>query len=365
LEAFSRSLLLVAEHTWGMDIKTYLADFGNYSRERFEAAKEQTNFKMVAASWAEQRDYIAQAVRALGDSSFSEEARSKLSAIEPALLGKAGFEAVEDIDRTFATTHFSLRFDSASGAIAYLFDHAKEKNWADGDHLLGLVRYQTFSEADYRRFLDQYLASWPEWAEPDFSKPGLASADGDSKWWYPSLSRLLWREDEQGQHFLLEMNLPVESNLRCGAPELITLALDLPDREPSLFFDLQWFQKPANRQPEAVWFSFCPLVNQSGNWMMEKMGKWISPLDVIHNGNRKLHAVESGVLSLDGKRRFFIETLDAPLVAPGEPSLLNFNNEQPALVKGWHFNLYNNVWGTNFPMWYGEDGRFRFVIRLG
>lgn len=29
-----------------------------------------------------------------------------------------------------------------------------------------------------------------------------------------------------------------------------------------------------------------------------------------------------------------------------------------------HINLRNNVWGTNFPMWYGEDARFRFVWRL-
>ena len=27
-----------------------------------------------------------------------------------------------------------------------------------------------------------------------------------------------------------------------------------------------------------------------------------------------------------------------------------------------HVNLYNNVWGTNFPMWYEEDARFRFVL---
>ncbi len=59
------------------------------------------------------------------------------------------------------------------------------------------------------------------------------------------------------------------------------------------------------------------------------------------------------------------ETLDAPLVAPGEPSLLNFSNRQPPLRQGVHFNLYNNVWGTNFPMWYGEDARFRFVLRFG
>ncbi len=53
-----------------------------------------------------------------------------------------------------------------------------------------------------------------------------------------------------------------------------------------------------------------------------------------------------------------------PLVAPGAPSLLNFKHTQPALEQGFHFNLYNNVWGTNFPMWYDEDARFRFVVRV-
>ena len=33
--------------------------------------------------------------------------------------------------------------------------------------------------------------------------------------------------------------------------------------------------------------------------------------------------------------------------------------------KGMHFLLYDNVWGTNFPMWFGEDARFRFVLRVG
>ena len=95
------------------------------------------------------------------------------------------------------------------------------------------------------------------------------------------------------------------------------------------------------------------------------MGKWISPLEVVRNGSRKLHAVGRGLLYRDDERELAIETLDAPLVAPGEPSLLDFNNTQPPLEKGWHLNLYNNVWGTNFPMWYDEDARFRFDLRFG
>ncbi len=39
LAAADRRLLLVAEHTWGLDEKTHLADYVNYSRPDFEAAR--------------------------------------------------------------------------------------------------------------------------------------------------------------------------------------------------------------------------------------------------------------------------------------------------------------------------------------
>ena len=29
-----------------------------------------------------------------------------------------------------------------------------------------------------------------------------------------------------------------------------------------------------------------------------------------------------------------------------------------------HFNLFNNIWNTNFPMWYEDDARFRFVLSV-
>jgi hypothetical protein len=96
--------------------------------------------------------------------------------------------------------------------------------------------------------------------------------------------------------------------------------------------------------------------------MLDKMGATISPLEVVRNGNRRLHAVDRCVKYVGDEGAFRIISLDAPLVAPGEPVLLNFDSRQPPLKNGMHFNLYNNIWGTNFPMWYEEDARFRFQL---
>ena len=98
---------------------------------------------------------------------------------------------------------------------------------------------------------------------------------------------------------------------------------------------------------------------------MEKLGQAVSPLEVIRDGNKKLHAVGRGVNYTDAGGRLALISLDAPLMAPGERSLINFNNRQPALSHGMHFLLYDNQWGTNFRMWYDEDARFRFRIEVG
>jgi hypothetical protein len=138
----------------------------------------------------------------------------------------------------------------------------------------------------------------------------------------------------------------------------------MPESSREIHIDLQWFGKNACRLPEAIWYSMVPKTSTKADWKMDKLGREISPLEVVSLGNRHLHAVNKGISCKDDALGLEIKTMDAQLVAPGKPSLLNFSNELPDLAGGMHFNLYNNIWGTNFPMWYDEDARFRFVVRV-
>ena len=52
------------------------------------------------------------------------------------------------------------------------------------------------------------------------------------------------------------------------------------------------------------------------------------------------------------------------LIAPGRPSLAQFTNEVPDSRAGLHVCLFNNLWGTNFPQWNGDDLRFRFRLTM-
>jgi hypothetical protein len=115
--------------------------------------------------------------------------------------------------------------------------------------------------------------------------------------------------------------------------------------------------------PEAIWLTFNPIARDSHAWTLEKSGEAVSPFDVVTSGNRHMHALSKGFSYKQGKDAFAVETLDAPLVAVGNKTPLGFTKAQPDLSKGIHCNLFNNAWGTNYLMWYGEDMRYRFILR--
>ncbi len=368
LIAFANKLMLVPEHTWGMDEKVHLKDYTHYDRQSFDKAQLTPAFQRFAASWAEQRAYLDEAIAALGKSKLAAEAVKRLNAIQPARPDTSEFKKVQVGGKHFNTPHFEIGFDNDAGAINHLVDKRTGRHWAAANQVLGLLRYQTFSEADYARYWKHYIINKQAtriWSWDDNMKPGMEASHAESRFWLPTLSTLHIHQQDTATTFLAELKFDAEAVTKYGCPKVVFVRVTLPANQPVIEIDLQWFEKAANRLPEALWFSFNPLTRAGGTWHMDKLGTNISPLEVIRSGNRKLHAVESDVWYEDKRSQFHIETLDAPLVAPDEPSLLNFNNRQPRMQNGMHFNLYNNVWGTNFPMWYGEDSRFRFRLTLG
>jgi hypothetical protein len=175
------------------------------------------------------------------------------------------------------------------------------------------------------------------------------------------LESLATRENAQSLEFLLDLKLPIEA-YQYGCPERATVQLTFNDNEPTIDCILQWFDKPACRLPEAMWFSFSPQGCSPTGWEMDVIDQKISPLDVVSKGWRNLWAVHDGVYYTDAHGSFNIQTLDAPLIAPGEPGLMAFTDRIPDLTGGMHINLYNNQWATNYPAWYDENGRFRFKL---
>ena len=358
-----RHVLLEAEHTWGADTKTWL-DFDHYTPHDLAEMLDTKNYKVTEFSWAEKRQDLFEGIASL-PAPLREEALTavgNLAAKEPQLLHPSPLPTGQAIE----TAHFTLRLDPATGAIVGLRNKTSGRDWASADHPLALFSYQTLSQQDYANFISSYLIIAADWAMKDFGKPNIEHFGAQSQTWVASLAEVHAEEDRTGHRLLARLEIRDPQALQSGRasfPEKIYVELLLPSSDPIVNLNFYWFGKPATRLPEALWLTFNPVVPSQHGWMLDKSGEQISPFDVAIAGGRHMHAVSTGFSYLDEKESLVIETLDAPLVAIGEKSPLNFSRSQPDLSGGIHCNLFNNAWGTNYIMWFGEDMRFRFVLR--
>ncbi|MBO4283306.1 MAG: hypothetical protein J5958_01660, partial [Clostridia bacterium] len=200
------------------------------------------------------------------------------------------------------------------------------------------ISWQLFDHSDYERYKRDYMRCFLDWAIWDFTKVGLP----DYKGFTATAKVVAAYEMDDARAYRLTFAEPIAEEY--GLPELFLL---LDGNQVTL----KWFGKKATRYPQACWFK-CKGLREE--WEIGKMGQWIRPGEMI--GSPLITAVDAGVKNGD----VLIRPLDSALVAPFGRRLLQYG------VKGaqqdLYFNLYNNIWNTNFPMWYEGDGVARFAV---
>ncbi len=347
------NLLFVPEHTWGLDEKTHLKENKNYIRPLFDRVRNNYNFKKMELSWAEQRKYLLDGAAEITDRALAESALNEFAADEPdwqSLIKITGRKAVlSDMKIEFAE-HGEIKSLAYGGKV-----------YADNDHTLFGFSYDEYSYDDVYRFDRQYLkkrfieefekTGKANWAIEDFGKFGLEleKVANNHIRYTPDGIRLYSDEKSIYVQYALDSNL-VEKH---GLPRRMALVITPEDEK--ILFDLRWFGKEANRAPEALWLYFNTVKPLTG---ISKLGFIIDPNDVVSHGGRGLHATD-GTLKFED---ISLKLMDSALVSVGKKNVYNFDNELPDLTNGVYLNLFNNQWGTNFPMWNEGNARFRFIL---
>lgn len=379
--AFADELLCVAEHTCGMDMKTYLGDYENYLKADFKKAREKgtsrlhhpfrdypqnmiialgrlsgcnepANYRTIEKSWAEQREYIKNAVCRL-ESGKREQAKKALEALIPKEPEKRGEPF--DTNKALKAGKWELKINGA-GAIERLAcggDEVIRKNGSAAAEYIG------FNDEDYDFWLHNYsrdIEKNAHWAVSDFSRPLLKYVRGK----YPS-GRFPYRLDgaySAGKSSVLVcLKCSDEACEQLGAPRLIQIIYTLST--DGLKIELSWFFKDANRLTEAIYYHMAPAA---GYFEIKKISEWLDPRDIVKNGGKNIHAVACARLKTKSGSYLFINR-HSPLLSPGGGKILRYDNRVEDIEKdGITYILQNNVWGTNFPLWYEDNARFEFEI---
>lgn len=351
-------LLLITEHTWGLDVKSYLGNYDKYEFNKYPDFLQSPVAKYMEKSWDEQRAYIFQALSTL-PVPLEREALDALAELTPRRLSTSRLKVLAN--RKLNTKYFKVAFDATTGSLCSLIDKRDGKQWADPAHLWGELAYQVYSGNDFAQFISRYCPENPSgWMLADYGKPGLDHIPFKNTVMNYTVDNFYTTKEQQGAYAYVYLSLKAEG-LLFGAPREGVVRYFFPEDKPEIQVELSWFGKSKNRIPEAVWFSFHPMLPLSKIYV-DKMGSKVDVQDVVTNGARTIHGVTEGVSLESEQRKLNISSMDAPLVQFNERNLLAFKNERTDPALGVHFCLLNTLWGTNYPQWFGEDMKFRFIL---
>ncbi|MBQ9084029.1 MAG: DUF5054 domain-containing protein [Clostridia bacterium] len=200
------------------------------------------------------------------------------------------------------------------------------------------VSWQLFDASDYEQYKREYMRCFSWWAIWDFTKVGLPDYKGGI------FKARVTKAYQKKHEMLYRLEFDSEITKKYGLPYLYF-------RASAKGVELKWFGKQPSRLPQALWLKILGLEE---SFEIRKMGVWIRPEKIL--GSPLISATDFGVRN----EEYTIESLDCALVAPYGRQLLRYGvcTEKQDL----YFNLYNNIWNTNFPMWYSDNALFRFLI---
>ncbi|MBQ9531683.1 MAG: DUF5054 domain-containing protein [Eubacterium sp.] len=378
------NILCLAEHTCGMDVKIALGDFEHYLRPDFDRAREndvvsmveverifkgekdfeeiphhsendnQGSYKRIEGSWAEQRKYITSAISKLSaeHKKEAENALKELKPSEPISLDENPLE----VNREYESNEDIISINKFAG-INRLVLSGREIISSNNNPAL---TYKLYGAEDYNFWIHNYSRNVKEtavWSISDFCRPLLWKVDKEYK------KGLFPYELEKGSVKEENGKLKIIANLKiddyfynnAGAPKKAQIVYTINNSK--LICELRWLDKCANRLSESLMLHFYPNA-ENEDISYYKLGNEINPFSVVRNGNRNLSAVQYVDF-----RNFKIKNCLSPLVSIGKGKILEFDNEFENVKKdGISFVLHDNIWGTNFPLWYEDNAYFKFII---
>ena len=320
----------------------------------------------------------------------------------------------------------AVGFDAATGAMTR-YD-VGGVSWASPSEPLLRFAYRTFSYAEKVQHSRTYgyrhggPHPYPR-CTPNCPPPGAVSGATApmhaDKYYAPIIG--MWAR--AASSVLLQLN---GSAIRSGYASFGSIWLNVSVESPTsaaagvgagaagLRVELVWTGKQPTRLPEAAWLELRPALRNPGQppplqsatgaaghasngaaWKLRvsKLGSLVDTADVVHNGGASMHGIDpdgavewsrraetaSEPMPLgrsEGERLgtlLRVQSLDAALVAPGggtSPYEWDRYNAAPVdPLEGAAFNLHNNLYDTNYVLWYpwrpaDATGRFRFHVAV-
>ena len=418
LDQYYEDVSLFEEHTWGADVKTWLGPDRVYEKELFLEAKPSESYQFMEASWEEQRErarraakrrqelkellerdaeegiylfnpnntsYTGWVVLESGHLDVEHQGLSlrgqslpvakingewacyvqdlpPLSTVqltcEGEKLGVGGLDVKEEQGIVRVENHrYALTFSHVAGEILSLFDKKLQAvllEKRDGKAVLS-YQYDRYGIDDITEYLRSYAHRFSTWGIQDNGREA-----------YPSCTRKTFVPKFEGclieGHTVTLRYRGTESVQLYGDAEEVVLHITLPPVGDEVFVKLDVVGKQETPYVESGSLLFpCAAAK---DYRINKTNVVLDPAaDIQAGANHVFYCLENYLSVEGGGHGLCIVTHDVPLASVGNPGVYQYVDdytepESPVV----YFNLFNNMWGTNFPQWIGGDFSFRFTL---
>lgn len=352
-ERYYEQVCLFEEHTWGADVKTWLGAGRVYEKAAFAAARATEPYRFMERSWNEQRRRVDRA-GALLDEIGSMLPAGPVNMSRPAgtlTLRRSGGRVSLENHR------YRLSFDERSGRVEELYDKRLDApllRSQDGQGVFS-YRYDRYGSEDITEYLRSYAYRFTTWGIQDNGRDSYPECARES--YEPVFERY-----ELSGGTVRFFYAGGESAERYGDCRRLTLEVTLPAEGDAVELALTLHDKQATAFVESGSLIF-PLAEQSA-YRVEKPCAVVDIQTQIADGaNHVLHNVEREVTAVGESVCVTVCPLDTPLFAVGSSGIFEYQKSAPAVRRPqlW-FDLFNTMWGTNFPQWIEGNFRFRFML---
>jgi len=393
------------EHTWGLDVKTWLpAAIRVYEKEEFLNAKATESYQYMERSWEEQRYHAAHAEQLLRElegrmkAELGSGKKTVLNANGSHFTGwaRAGCEAAKDSMELFGENYFyvedvppltiedlpsaswevpetllsgeteslltvenhryRITVTKAIGRVEEVYDKQLQKPLlaARGDKGVFDYRYDKYGSDSVECYLTDFCQTPSDWGVKDNGRENYPVSEREV--FYPAFTG--WEIREQA----LILSYQGTGGEHYGDAGEIRLVLTLPKQGEEFFVELLLQDKQESPYIESGSLLF-PFACEAPGYRFNKNGQLLDPAtDIADNANHALYALESFATMSQGGHGVCIVTRDTPLTAIGETGIYTFRKSYEEHEPVLYFDLFNNMWGTNFPQWMGGNYRFCYTL---
>ena len=384
------ALALFDEHTWGLDVKTWMDAQRVYEKSEFLAALPTEEYQRMEQSWQEQRDRAttaaAQAKHALqavlqqsqaavwnpngdrftgwayaapdtpGALSLAGEYRVYAEDLPPLSAKPLTERASLPQPQALENHRYRLTLDQTRGIITAVYDKKLGRTLLRERDGVGVFsyRYDVYGIEDVTEYLRSYAYRFTDWGIRDNMKDNYPNAPHQT--FAPVFSHM------EVDGYTVSLHYRGAACADYGDAETICVQVALPPEGDELFVRVVLDNKQPTPWTESGGLAL-PWAAETADFRFNKNGEIIDPAcDIAEQANHALYCVEQFACAQDAAGGVCILTKDAPLFSIGETGIYTYRKHFQPLAPILYCNLFNNMWGTNFPQWMQGTMKFHFTL---